>query len=161
MKYSLDMLNFLEKMSSLSHSSFSLYFFAVITEEGFLISPCCFLELCFQMGFYFHTSSQCPLCNIFRWSLSPLDICNWCSFLMWYHAVPPFFLEINQTFLLIFLILLFTFELSLWALIWMCFLTWHCFWWSLTLTGGLCHSFPLLHIRFWVLCENFRFLPNC
>ena len=27
-----------------------LYFFALITEEGFLISPCHSLELCIQMG---------------------------------------------------------------------------------------------------------------
>ena len=40
-----------------------LYFFALITEEGFLISPCYSLELCIQMGisflfsFVFHFSS--------------------------------------------------------------------------------------------------------
>ena len=32
--------NFLEEISSLSHSILSLHFFALITEEGFLISPC-------------------------------------------------------------------------------------------------------------------------
>ena len=32
--------NFLEEISSLSHSIISLYFFPLITEEGFLISPC-------------------------------------------------------------------------------------------------------------------------
>lgn len=37
---------------------------------------------------------------------------------------------------------------------------WHCFWWCLSHAGGLCDSFPLLHIGFWVLCEGFRFLPN-
>ena len=31
--------NFLEEISSLSHSVAFLYFFALITEEGFLISP--------------------------------------------------------------------------------------------------------------------------
>ena len=31
---------FLEEISSLSHSIVFLYFFALITEEGFLISPC-------------------------------------------------------------------------------------------------------------------------
>ena len=36
--------------SSLSHSIIFLYFFALITEEGFLISPCYSLELCSQMG---------------------------------------------------------------------------------------------------------------
>ena len=38
--------NFLEEISSLSHSIVFLYFFALITEEGFLLSPGCFLELC-------------------------------------------------------------------------------------------------------------------
>ena len=49
--------------SSLSHSVVFLYFFALIAEEGFLISPCYSLELCIQMGisflfsFAFHLSS--------------------------------------------------------------------------------------------------------
>ena len=56
MKCSLGMSNFLEEISSLSHSVVFLYFFALITEEGFLISPCYSLELCIQMGtsFLFH-----------------------------------------------------------------------------------------------------------
>ena len=33
-----------------AHSIIFLYFFALITEEGFLISPCYSLELCIQMG---------------------------------------------------------------------------------------------------------------
>ena len=41
--------NFFEEISSLSHSVVLLYFFALITEEGFLISPCYSLELCIQM----------------------------------------------------------------------------------------------------------------
>ena len=40
MKYSLGTSNFLEEISSLSHSIIFLYFFALITEEAFLISPC-------------------------------------------------------------------------------------------------------------------------
>ena len=44
------MSNFLKEISSLSHSIVFLYFFALITEEGFLISLCCSLELCIQMG---------------------------------------------------------------------------------------------------------------
>ena len=40
--------NFLEEISSLSHSIVFLYFFALIAEEGFLISPCYSLELCFK-----------------------------------------------------------------------------------------------------------------
>ena len=46
-------LNFLEEISSFSHSVVFLYFFALIAEEGFLISPCSYLELCIQMGISF------------------------------------------------------------------------------------------------------------
>ena len=42
-------LNFPEEISSLSHSVVFLYFFALITGEGFLISSCYSLELCIQM----------------------------------------------------------------------------------------------------------------
>ena len=44
--------NFLE-ISSLSHSIVFLYFFALVTKEGFLISPCYSLELCIQIGISF------------------------------------------------------------------------------------------------------------
>ena len=44
---------FLEEISGLSHSIVFLYFFALITEKAFLISPCCSLELCIQMGIFF------------------------------------------------------------------------------------------------------------
>ena len=50
MKCSLGISNFLEEISSLSLSIIYLYFFASITEEIVLISPCYFLELCIQMG---------------------------------------------------------------------------------------------------------------
>src|SRR5574337_37329 len=53
MKCSLGISNFLKEISSLSHSVVFLYFFALITEEGFLISPCYSLELCIQMGISF------------------------------------------------------------------------------------------------------------
>ena len=46
MKCSLGISNFLEEISSLSHSVVFLYFFAFIAEEGFLISSCYSLELC-------------------------------------------------------------------------------------------------------------------
>ena len=49
MKCSLGISNFLEEISSLSQSVVFLYFFALIPEEGFLISPCYSLELCIQM----------------------------------------------------------------------------------------------------------------
>ena len=49
MKCSLAISNFLEEISSLSHSVLFLYLFALIAEEGFLISFCYSLELCIQM----------------------------------------------------------------------------------------------------------------
>ena len=52
-KYSLGISNFLEEISSLSRSIVFLYFFALITEEDFLISLCYSLELCIQMGIFF------------------------------------------------------------------------------------------------------------
>ena len=45
MKCSLGISNFLEEISSLSPSVVFLYFFALIAEEGFLISSCYSLEL--------------------------------------------------------------------------------------------------------------------
>ena len=53
MKYSLCISNFLEQISSLFHSIVFLYFFALITEEAFLISPYYSLELCIQMDISF------------------------------------------------------------------------------------------------------------
>ena len=49
MKYSLGISNFLEEISSLSHSIVFLYSFALIIEEGFLISPSYSLELFIQV----------------------------------------------------------------------------------------------------------------
>ena len=51
MKCSLGISNFLEEISSLSHSIVFLCFFALITEDGFLISPGYSLELCIQITF--------------------------------------------------------------------------------------------------------------
>ncbi|CAM9375957.1 unnamed protein product [Rangifer tarandus platyrhynchus] len=42
MKCSLGISNFLKEISSLSQSIVFLYFFTLITEDGFLISPCLF-----------------------------------------------------------------------------------------------------------------------
>src|SRR5574340_460581 len=53
MKCSLGISNFVEEISSLSHSVVFLYFFALLAEEGFLISPFYSLELCIQMGISF------------------------------------------------------------------------------------------------------------
>ena len=63
MKCSLGISAFLEEFSSLLHSVVFLYFFALIAEEGFLVSPCYSLELCIQMiisflfSFAFHFSA--------------------------------------------------------------------------------------------------------
>ena len=51
--------NFLEEIFSLSHSIIFLYFFALTTEKGCLISPCNSLELCIQMGISFLFSLLC------------------------------------------------------------------------------------------------------
>ena len=55
MKYSLGISNFPEEVSSLSHSVVFLYFFALITEEGFLnystIFPCGYLQKWSQLPF--------------------------------------------------------------------------------------------------------------
>ena len=55
-------LNFLEGISCLSHSVVFLYFFALITEEGFLIFLCYSLELCIQMSISF--LSSLPLASL-------------------------------------------------------------------------------------------------
>ena len=56
MKHPIGISNFLEEISSLSHSIIFLYFLALITEEVFLISPCSSLEICIQMGMSFRFS---------------------------------------------------------------------------------------------------------
>ena len=53
MKNSLGISNFLGKISSLPHSIVFLYFFSLISEKGFLISPCYSPKLCLQMGITF------------------------------------------------------------------------------------------------------------
>ena len=63
MKFSLGISSFLDEISSLSHFIVFLYFFALIIDEGYLISLCYSLELWIQMGisiifsFAFHFSS--------------------------------------------------------------------------------------------------------
>ena len=49
---------FSKEISSLSHSVVFLYFLALITEEGFLISPCYSLELCIQLYMYTYISFE-------------------------------------------------------------------------------------------------------
>ena len=54
MKCSFGVSDFLEEISSLSHSVVFLYFFALIAEKCFIISSCYSLELCIQMFISFH-----------------------------------------------------------------------------------------------------------
>ena len=61
MKCSLDISNYVEEMSRLPHSVVFLYFFALVTEESFLISPCYSLELCIQMNISFLFSFAFPV----------------------------------------------------------------------------------------------------
>ena len=70
MKYSLGISNFLEEISSLSHSIVFLYFFSLISEEGFLISPYYSLELCIQIGisFLFYTWPVLLYTKIFHYN---------------------------------------------------------------------------------------------
>ena len=82
MKCSLGISDFLEEISSLSHSVVFLYFFALITEEVFLISSCYSLELCIQMlvsflfSFVFCLSSFHPLPTTQEKTLH-VDITRW------------------------------------------------------------------------------------
>ena len=68
MKCSLDISNFLEELSSFSYSVVFLCFFALITEEGFPISPCYSLELCIQMGVSFLYSFAFSLSSFLSYS---------------------------------------------------------------------------------------------
>ena len=68
MKCSHGISNFLEEISSLSHSVLFLYFFALIAEKGFLISSCYSLELCIQMLISFLFSFAFYLSSIGEWN---------------------------------------------------------------------------------------------
>ena len=84
MKCSLGVSNFLEEISSLSHSIVFLYFFALRTEEGFPISPWYSLELCIQMGIAFLFSQYkcfCSWCN--SWYNSWVCKCHASSRCVW------------------------------------------------------------------------------
>ena len=64
MKCSLGISNFLEEISIISHSIVFLYLFALITEEGFLISLCSSVELCILMGIIFLFSFACSFSSL-------------------------------------------------------------------------------------------------
>ena len=93
MKSSLDISNFLEEISSLSHSIVLLYFFSLITEEGFLISPCYSLELCLQMDISFLFSLTFHFSSFHSYLLRPtqttsLPFCISFSW-VWSWSLPP------------------------------------------------------------------------
>ena len=67
MKCSLGITNFLEEIFIIYHSTVFLYCFALITEEGFLMSPCSSLELWFQMGLAFLFSNAFIFSSFLRY----------------------------------------------------------------------------------------------
>ena len=75
MKCSLDISNFLEEISGISHSIVSLIFFALITEEVFFISPCYSLELCTQVGISFLFSFAFSFSSFLRYCLVGQPFC--------------------------------------------------------------------------------------
>ena len=77
MKCSLGISNFLEEISRLSQSVVFLYFFALITEEGFFISPCYCLELCIQMFISFLFSFAFPFSSFHSYYRSWLWLRSW------------------------------------------------------------------------------------
>ena len=78
MKYSLGISDFLEEISSLSHSVAFLCFFPLITEEGFIISPCYSLELCILMGISF--LSPLPFVSFLFSAICKTSLANHFSF---------------------------------------------------------------------------------
>ena len=83
MKCSLGISNFLEEISRLSHSIVFLYFFALIAEEGFLISPCYSLEFCIQMGISFLFSFAFQLPSFWFSKASSDSHCAFLHFFSW------------------------------------------------------------------------------
>ena len=86
MKCSLGISNFLEEISSLSHSIVFLYFFALITEEGFLISPCYSLELCTKWVYL--SFSPLPLASILFTAICKASSDNDFAFLHFFFLGP-------------------------------------------------------------------------
>ena len=81
--------NFLDEISSLSHSIVFYYFFALITEEGFLISLCSSLELCIQMSIYLLFSLPSASLSLFLFfnqlfiRLPQTTILAFCKYFSW------------------------------------------------------------------------------
>ena len=75
MKCSLGISNTLQEISSLSHSIVFSYFFASITEGGFLISPCLSLELCIQVVISFFFSFAFSFSSFLSYLIHTLLMC--------------------------------------------------------------------------------------
>ena len=73
MKYSLSISSFLDEISSFSHSTVFLHFFALITEEAFLISPCYSLEISQSWIFIGRTDADAEAETSILW---PCDVKN-------------------------------------------------------------------------------------
>ena len=85
MKYSFGVSQFLKEISSLSHSIVFLYFFVVITEEGFHISPCYSLELCIKWVYL--SSSPLPLASLLFSAIHKASSDNHFAFLHFFFLV--------------------------------------------------------------------------
>ena len=103
MKCSLGISDFLGEIYSLCYSLVFLYFFALITEEGFLISPCYSLELCIQMDIpFFFSLAFCFSSQLFGRppQTTILPFCIFFlgdgfdhHFLFWCHETPSIVLQ--------------------------------------------------------------------
>jgi len=91
MKWSLGISDFLEEISSLSHSIVFL-FLCIDHWGGFLISLCYSLELCNQMDIYF--LSPLPFTSLFFWTTCKASSDNHFAFFIsffwgWFWLLPP------------------------------------------------------------------------
>ena len=79
MKYSLGITNFLEEISSLSHSVLFLYFFALITEEDFLSFYAVLWNSAFRWVYL--PFSPLPFASLFFSAICKASSENHCAFL--------------------------------------------------------------------------------
>ena len=81
-----------QKISSLAQSVIFLYFFSFFIEEGLLISPCYFWELCIQLGMSFPFSLAFCFSSFLSCAKTPqtatLPSCI-SSSLGWFWSLPP------------------------------------------------------------------------
>ena len=82
-------------LKSLSHSTVFPYFFALITEEGFLKSPCYSLELCIQMGISFF--SPLPFTSLLFTAICKASSDNHVAFLFLGMVLIPASCTMSQT----------------------------------------------------------------